>query len=316
MEYGACIMDIRRLEVFCKVVEMGSFTKAAEAVLLSQPTISEHIKTLEDMVGERLVDRLGRQALPTPAGKILYRYAKKMIQIKDEAVQAMAAYRGDLAGALHLGASTIPGTYVLPRLIGLFKQQHPEVQISIHIAGTKEVAEAVAEGHEELGLVGSQWKDRRLSFERIFSDELVLAVPKDHPWTRESPIALERLGQEPFIARHRGSGTRMVTYEILENAGFDPARLKVVAEMGTTEAVRQSIKAGIGVSILSRQAVAEDVAYGTLAVVPIQGVVFRRPFYLVKRKGREASPIGTAFEKHLRTHNHEADFSPEPSRGH
>lgn len=300
-------MDIRRLEVFCKVVELGSFTRAAEAVLLSQPTISEHIKTLEEMVGERLVDRLGREALPTSAGKILYRYAKRIIQIKDEAVQAMAAYRGDLAGALPIGASTIPGTYILPRLIGLFKQRHPEVQISIHIAGTREVAEAVSEGHQELGLVGSQWKDRRLSFERIFSDELVLAVPKDHPWTRESPIAVERLCEEPFIARHRGSGTRMVTYEILENAGFDPLRLRVVAEMSTTEAVRQSIKAGIGVSILSRQAVAEDVAYGTLAVVPIEGVVFRRPFYLVKRRGRETSPVCTAFEEHLRMYNHEAD---------
>lgn len=300
-------MDIRRLEVFCKVVELGSFTRAAEAVLLSQPTISEHIKTLEEMVGERLVDRLGREALPTPAGKILYRYAKKIIQIKDEAVQAMAAYRGALAGALHVGASTIPGTYILPRMIGLFKQRHPEVQVSIDIAGTKEVAEAVSEGHHELGLVGSQWRDRRLSFERIFSDELVLAVPKNHPWTRESSIAVERLCEEPFIARHRGSGTRMVTYEILENAGFDPTRLRVVAEMSTTEAVRQSIKAGIGVSILSRQAVAEDVAYGSLAVVPIEGVVFRRPFFLVKRRGREASPVSTAFEKHLKSYNHESD---------
>ncbi len=300
-------MDIRRLEVFCKVVELGSFTRAAEAVLLSQPTISEHIKTLEDMVGERLVDRLGREALPTPAGKILYRYAKKIIQIKDEAVQAMAAYRGALAGALRVGASTIPGTYILPRVIGLFKQRHPEVQISIHIAGTKEVAEAVAEGHHELGLVGSQWRDRRLSFERIFSDELVLAVPQNHPWTRESSIALERLCEEPFIARHRGSGTRMVTYEILENSGFDPTRLRVVAEMSTTEAVRQSIKAGIGVSILSRQAVAEDVAHGTLAVVSIEGVVFQRPFFLVKRRGRDASPVCTAFEEHLKTYNHQAD---------
>lgn len=298
-------MDIRRLEVFCRVVELGSFTKAAEAVLLSQPTISEHIKTLEDMVGERLLDRLGREVLPTPAGKILYRYAKKMIQIKEEAVQAMAAYRGDLTGALHLGASTIPGTYILPRLIGLFKQRHPEVQISVHIAGTKEVADAVAEGRHELGLVGSMWKDRRLSFERIFSDELVLVVPKDHRWARETSIPLERLAEEPFIARHRGSGTRMVTYDILENAGFDLQRLKVVAEMSTTEAVRQSVKAGIGISILSRQAVAEDVAHGSLAVVPIDGVSFHRPFYLVKRKGREASPISLAFEEHLRTHNHD-----------
>lgn len=303
-------MDIRRLEVFCRVVELGSFSKAAEAVLLSQPTISEHIKTLEEMVGERLVDRLGRETAPTPAGKILYRYAKKIIQIKEEAMQAMAAYRGELAGTVHLGASTIPGTYILPQLIGSFKQRHPAVQISVHIGATKDVAEAVAEGRQELGLVGSQWKDRRLSFERIFADELVLAVPKGHPWTSEKSIPVDRLAEEPFIARHRGSGTRMVTYEILENAGFDPGRLRVVAEMSTTEAVRQSIKAGIGISILSRQAVAEDVAHGSLSLVPIEGVTFHRAFYLVKRRGRELSPVGEALDQHLKAHNHHP--FPEP----
>ncbi|ROR02924.1 selenium metabolism-associated LysR family transcriptional regulator [Desulfosoma caldarium] len=296
-------MDIRRLEVFCRVVELGSFTKAAEAVLLSQPTISEHIKTLEEMVGERLVDRLGREVAPTPAGKILYRYAKKIIQIKEEAVQAMAAYRGDLAGTVHVGASTIPGNYILPRLIGSFKQHHPAVQISVFIGATKEVAEAVADGKQELGLVGSQWKDRRLSFERIFADELVLAVPRNHPWASLPSIPVERLAEEPFIARHRGSGTRMVTYEILEKAGFDTSRLRVVAEMSTTEAVRQSIKAGIGISILSRQAVAEDAAHGSVRLVAIDGVTFHRAFYLVKRRGREPSPVSEALERHLKAHN-------------
>ncbi|MEJ5349228.1 MAG: selenium metabolism-associated LysR family transcriptional regulator [Desulfosoma sp.] len=304
-------MDIRRLEVFCRVVELRSFTKAGEAVLLSQPTISEHIKTLEDMVGERLVDRLGREAVPTPAGKILYRYAKKMIQIKEEALQALAAYRGDLAGTVNLGASTIPGTYILPKLIGIFKSHYPAVQITVHIAGTKEVAEGVAEGRHELGVVGSQWKDRRLSFERIFSDELVLAVPKGHHWASLNSIPVERLAEEPFIARHRGSGTRMVTYEILEHAGFDPGRLRVVAEMSTTEAVRQSIKAGIGVSILSLQAVAEDVAHGSLNLVAIEGLTFHRAFYLAKRRGREASPVAEALEQHLKAHNHQVlDESP------
>ncbi|SMC23729.1 transcriptional regulator, LysR family [Desulfacinum hydrothermale DSM 13146] len=297
-------MDLRRLEVFCKVVELGSFTKAAESVLLSQPTISEHIRTLEELVGEQLVDRLGREVLPTQAGRILYEYARKILALKEEALQALASYRGNLAGTLHLGASTIPGTYVLPRFIGTFKKEHPQVQIRVHIANTANVAEGVLDGRHELGLVGSQWKDRRLHFHQIFSDELVLAVPRDHRWSGRPSVAVEELAQEPFIARHRGSGTRMVAYHYLEKHGLDPRRLKVVAEMGSTEAVRQSIKAGIGVSILSRQAVAEDAAHGLLALVPLQEVVMKRPFFLVKRRGRQPSPLGAAFEAHLKRHNH------------
>ncbi|MBC7358206.1 MAG: LysR family transcriptional regulator [Desulfacinum sp.] len=297
-------MDLRRLEVFCKVVELGSFTKAAESVLLSQPTISEHIRTLEELVGERLVDRLGREVLPTQAGTILYEYARKILALKDEALQALAAYRGDLAGELTVGASTIPGTYILPRLIGTFKEKHREVQIRVHIASTAEVAEGVLDGRHELGLVGSQWKDRRLDFQQIFSDELVLAVPKGHRWSGRREVAVEELADEPFIARHRGSGTRMVAYHYLEQHGLEPRRLRVVAEMGTTEAVRQSIKAGIGVSILSRQAVAEDAAHGLLAIVPLRGLVMERPFFLVKRRGREPSPLCASFEAHLKAHNH------------
>ena len=293
-------MDIHRLEVFCKLVELQSFTKAADAVCLTQPTVSEHIRALEEMVGEKLVDRLGREVLPTPAGEILYQYARKIIQIRDEAIQALQKFRGNLSGHLHIGASTIPGTYILPEYIGSFKASHPSIQITLKISGSAEIVARILDGSMEIGLIGAKWGDRRIVLEEIFSDELLLVVFPGHPWAQSGSIDLSSLAEEAFILRERGSGTRMVMNQALEASGFDPTSLKVVAEMGSTEAVRQGIKARIGVSILSSQAVAEDLERGTLFGVALKGVRLNRPFYLAQRKNRQISPLGTAFLNHLR----------------
>jgi DNA-binding transcriptional LysR family regulator len=293
-------MDIHRLEVFCKVVELQSFTKAADASFLTQPTVSEHIRVLEEMAGERLLDRFGREVMPTPAGKILYRYARQMIQLRNEAIQALDRFKGVLSGHLNIGASTIPGTYVLPVLIGSFKAAYPTIQITLKISSSGQIVEKILDGTLEAGLIGAKWADRRITLEEAFADELVLVVPHEHPWASRNSVALEELASEPFILRERGSGTRIVTFQALESAGFDPARLKPIAEMGSTEAIRQGIKAGIGVSILSSQAVAEDVERKTLVAVPLEGIEIRRPFYLAQRKNRQSSPLCTAFIEHLR----------------
>jgi DNA-binding transcriptional LysR family regulator len=294
-------VDIHRLEVFCKVVEMQSFTKAADAVFLTQPTVSEHIRALEELVEEKLVDRLGREVLPTPAGKILYQYARDIIRLRDEALQAIDRYKGSLSGRLTIGASTIPGTYILPELIGSFKARYPAIQITLHISDSAEVVDGIIDGTLEAGLIGAPWDDRRIILEEVFSDELVLAVHPGHPWAGRRAAALEDLAKEPFILRERGSGTRRVMVQALEAHGFNPARLHVVAEMGSTEAIRQGIKARIGVSILSSHAVAEDIQRGTIAGIELEGVSITRSFYLVQRKNRQSSPLCMAFLKHLRS---------------
>ncbi len=294
-------MDIRRLEVFCKVVELKSFTKAAESLLLAQPTVSEQIRSLEESLGEKLLDRLGREVLPTPAGRLFYQYAQNIIRLSEEAIQSMAQFKGRLSGNLILGASTIPGNYVLPKYIGAFKALHPSIRMTIKIDDTTAITEKVLAGDLEAGLVGSRPNDRRLLSEELFSDELVLAVPPEHRWAKKRRVQLEQLAEEPFILRPRGSGTRMATARILEENGFDLSKLSVVAEMDTTEAVRQAIKVGIGASILSRQAVADDVSHGSLVLVEIDGVRFARPLFIIQRKGRGVSPLCSAFLDYLRT---------------
>lgn len=292
-------MDFRRLEVFCKVVELKSFTRAAEAVLLSQPTVSEHIRLLEESVGEKLLDRLGREIEPTGAGEILYRYARRIIQLRDEARQSIAQYQGRLSGHLNLGASTIPGTYLLPPLLEGFHQQHPEIRLTLQIAGSGLVIDEVLSGSQELGIIGSPGKDSRLSATTLTGDELLLAIPPGHPWSSRTSVRAEELLEQPFIQREPGSGTRQVTEDIMTAEGLSPGHLKVVAEMGSSEAVRQGVKSGIGVAILSSLAIEEDLQRDSLHTVPIEGFHFERPFYLVERRGRQLSPLARAFKTHL-----------------
>jgi len=287
-------MDIHRLEVFCKVVELKSFTKAAEASFLSQPTVSEHIRSLEEILGERLVDRLGREALPSQAGQILYKYAKKIIRLRQETMQAMASYRGTLAGHLALGASTIPGAYVLPQRIGGFKKLHPAIQITLAIGNSRTVADGVLAGDTEFGVVGARWSDPALEWVEILDDELVLAVYPSHPFAKEKAVEPAQLLNEPMIIRERDSGTRRVVTQLLEKH-LDLARLQIVAEMGSTEAVRQGVKSEVGIAILSRRAVAEDIERGSLVAVPLANIRLSRPFYLITRKNRQPSPICSTF---------------------
>lgn len=292
-------MDIHRLEVFCKVIELGSFTKAGEAVFLSQPTVSEHIRYLEESLGVRLFDRLGREIMPTQAGRLLHGYARKMLRLRQEAVAALAGHAGVVSGHLWLGAGTIPGTYLLPELVGRFKESYPAIQVTLKIANSRQVADQVMQGECELGVVGAKWNESGLEWQPLFADELVLVVRPDHPWAAAGMIEPERLAEAAFVDRERDSGTRKAAHEILAAHGIDPARLPVIAEMGSTEAVRQSVKAGIGVAIISRQAVAEDIEHGRLAEVTIRDIQFTRPFYLIRRKNRQLSPVAAIFHQLL-----------------
>lgn len=292
-------MDIRRLEVFCKVVECKGFTRAAEMVFLSQPTVSEHIRTLEEMLNVKLVDRLGREIMPTQAGMILYRYARKIIKLRDEAQEAIQKYTGKLAGKLAIGASSIPGTYILPQILGAFKQQYNDVNLIIRISNSRQIAELVRDGELEAGIVGAMWNDPLLEWEEIFQDDLILAVPAGHRLAGKKEVSFAALKKEPFILREVNSGTRKVMQDRLVDKGYAPEELNVVAEVGSTEAVRQSILAGTGISILSRRAVRQDFEQGVLAAVSLKSVSFQRNFFLIQRKKRQLSPIGTVFIDYL-----------------
>jgi DNA-binding transcriptional LysR family regulator len=288
-------VDLHELQVFCKIMEHKSFSRAGEAMSLSQPTVSGHIKALEDELGLRLFDRAGKHVTPTQAGDLLFGYARRILALRGEAEQALAEFKGGLKGSLCIGGSSVPGSYVLPPLIAQFKQECPGVKIHLRIGDSREACRAVAEGHCDLAAVGARFDDARLHFEPLVEDEMVLVVPRAHAWARRRAVRPRDLPGQPFIVREVGSGSRQFAEQTLAARDMDPRDLTVVAEMGSNEAVRQAVKAGYGVAIISRRSVEDDLKSGTVAAVRIEGVRLVRQFYLASHKTRTQSPACRAF---------------------
>ncbi len=288
-------MDLKQLEIFAKIVDLKSFSKAAEAVYLTQPTVSGHIQSLEEELGQKLLDRLGREVVPTKAGKVLYDYAKKMVFLRDEARQALDQLTGRMRGEVVVGGSTIPGEYLLPATIGRFRGKYPEVTVVLKIGDTSEIINKVLEGECEIGVVGSKVDDNRLEYSEFVKDELSLISSSAYPIPDKGSVSARELVPMPFVMRERGSGSRMTIEKRLLEMGVDPSEINIVAEMGSTEAVKQAVKAGLGVSIVSSMAVKEDLRHKTLKVIPFKGKRFLRSFYIVTHRGRTMSPIGKEF---------------------
>ncbi len=288
-------MDLWQLHIFCKVVELKSFSKAGETIHLSQPTVSSHIKDLEDHLGCRLIDRMSKEALPTKAGELLYRYAKRLLALRNETETAMAEFKGKIKGTLVIGGSTIPGGYLLPQIVGAFTQQFPDIFISLVIGDTQKIINDTLEGMIEFGVVGARSGSKKISQEKLLDDEMLVIVPKHHPWSDKKSISVKMLLDEAFIIRESGSGTLKSIAASLSSVGHSIDDLKVVAEMGSTESVRQAIKHGAGISILSTLAVAEEVKAGALSALAVDGLNLTRRFYLTWHKSRSLSPLSEAF---------------------
>jgi DNA-binding transcriptional LysR family regulator len=295
------MMDLWQLNVFCKVIEHKSFSKAGNAVYLSQPTVSSHIKDLEETTGCKLIDRLPKEALPTRAGELLYEYAKKLLSLREEAETALAEFQGTIKGRLTIGGSTIPGVYILPRIVGMYIKQYPNVTISLVQGDTGSTIDKIESGELELGVVGALSEDGGLEQELLFEDEMRLIVPASHKWAKRGEVSLGDLQKEPFIIRESGSGTLKSIQRSFEQKDHSIRDLKVVSEMGSTEAVLQAIKAAAGVSIMSALAVKEDVQNDRLRALKIRGVDLNQRFYVTRLKRRSPSPLCKSFFEFIKS---------------
>jgi DNA-binding transcriptional LysR family regulator len=288
-------MDLHHIEIFCSIVKYRSFSRAAEALLLTQPTVSGHMKNLEAELGVKLLDRLGKRALPTEAGEILYRHGTRLLEERERAKQEIEKLTGRISGVLTIGGSTIPGAYLLPPLIGSFKKKNPGISIQLSIDDTSKITEAVMSGSISIGVVGARLSEPQLEVHPFQTDELVIAVPYRHRWARKRTISPGELRDEPFILREQGSGTRKIMEDRLEHAGLSIADLNIEAIVGSSDAVRQAVKAGLGISILSSRALKDDIEAGRLAAVRISGIRMERQFYIILLRGRSRSPLCRAF---------------------
>jgi DNA-binding transcriptional LysR family regulator len=292
-------MDLRQLEIFVKVAELKSFSKAAQALRLTQPTVSEHIRTLEQELGVRLLDRLGRGAEATRAGQLLLSHATRMLQLQRETLQAMDSFQGRLAGDLHVAASTIPGEYVLPSLIGRFKEKFPDIVISLLIGDSRAVIDWVIDGRAEVAVVGAKLPHRGIEYRELMPDELVVVVPVAHPWHGKKEIGLADLRAEAMLLREQGSGTRAAFESALAQAGQDLSAFRIVGEMGSTQAIKQAVKAGVGVSVISRRAVDEECRSGLVWCLKIRDLKITRAFHIATHRDRSRSPLAEAFRSFL-----------------
>ena len=298
--YSEVTVDLRLLEVFCCVYDERSFSKAAKKLGLTQPTISGHIKSLESSLGTTLFDRLGRHIGVTSAGELLYRHGLQVVHLKRTTEEAMTRFLNRLEGDLHLGASSIPGEYLLPPAIGRFRNLYPQVRVSLEIHDTQEIIRRVKRGRVELGFVGARASHPVLEFQRFAEDELTLVTPQCLPWSAVGDeVQLAELKRLPLLVRERGSGSRMVLEARLYELGADLESFNIVAELGSTTAIVEAIRSRLGASILSNLSVHHEVESGQMRRLRILGTgPLVRSFYTVRNTQRIASPLAEVFLEH------------------
>lgn len=277
-------MDIHHLRVFASVFEAKSFSKASKKLRLTQPTVSTHIKALEEEYNCTLFDRLGRTIMPTKEAEVLYQYAVEIIEKADTIREALGRFKHKITGKLIIGASTIPGTYVLPLIMTTFQKKYPSVSFQILIADSKKIVESLSKHELLMGVVGAQLGNDKIHYMPFLDDELI--VVSSPSLMKGNKIALKELVRFPMILREEGSGTRMMTEQILSGKGITHRSISVAGIFGSTDAVKQAVKAGLGVSILSRLSVSDELKYKTLKEIKITDVSMKRKFYIITHKKR------------------------------
>jgi DNA-binding transcriptional LysR family regulator len=295
-------LDLYKLEIFYWVAELKSFSQAAELLSVRQPTISAHVQELEKLVGGKLLYRIRGRVSLTPLGELLVERAKNLLTFKRETVAAVEQFHGTLSGELWVGGSNVPGEYLLPQRLGAFIKKYPAIKPILRIGDSAGIVDDVLDGKVELGFVGFKGDNTRLAFEKIWDDEMILAVPKDHPWSQRKSVQLTDLKAEKFIVRERGSGTLDSLRHLLAKSTESLEELlNISMQLGSTEAIKSALLSGFGISILSRISISHEIAEGSLVEVPIRGLRMERGIYQVHHSRRPLHPIAQAFRTFLKT---------------
>lgn len=289
-------MNLSQLRAFVEVAGHGSFSAAAQKLSLSQPAVTMQVQSLEKELDATLFERGYRKVELTPHGDALLPYAREVLDDLDRARMAIEQLSDTVTGRLLVAASTTPGQYVLPRTLGPFLHEYPEVGINLDVRDTSEVVEAVEEGEADFGMTGARVRGAKVDYEQLAEDELVLVAPPDHELAEEKGLTLAAVAEESFILRERGSGTRMVMEEAFEAGGVDPRELVVVTELGTSEAIVTAVEGGLGLGVVSRWMADKALKLGTVVELDVSHFPIERPFYLVLPKGPMSEAAETFVE--------------------
>lgn len=286
-------MELRQLEAFSRVVEAGSFSRAAELLHVSQPTVSAHVTALERELGLTLIARTTREAGPTEAGRLLFKYARQMLALRQEAKEELYRFATELSGTVTVAASTIPGRYFLPRVLTAFQKRYPDVKFDLRMTDSAGAVEQVTAREAELGFCGTFPGGKCIA--REFAGDNMVMVAPDMPRYRayrHEGVSLRRIASEPFVVREEGSGTRRETELFLRAMGVDPAGIRIAAQASSNEEVERLVEEGVGIAVLSRSAAEER---GKLLVIELPAVRIRRKLYILRRKNSVLSPSAQVF---------------------
>lgn len=276
-------MADRRLHVFFSVARLLSFTKAAEALHMTQPAVTFQVRQLEEYFNTRLFDRTHNKISLTEAGERVYVHAEKIFDIYADLENSVRELTGEISGVLILGASTTVAEYMLPVLLGDFKAKYPDVNIRLKVSNTEGIVSMVENNIIDLGVVEAPVANKNLAVEVCRMDRLVAITPPGHELTGRGKVTVQAILDYPFICREEGSGTREVIEEYLHEAGVDTSQLNVIMELGSLEAIKGAVEAGIGVSIVSAATLAKEIKLNSLAVLELE-MPLERPFSFVHQK--------------------------------
>lgn len=308
MDRKQLTIDFRHLESFCRVADLKSFSKAADDLFITQPTVSGHILALEESLSLRLFDRMGRETRLTRAGQVFFRHATKILTFRKDMMNALSEFSQGIKGELSLGASTIPGEYLLPKLVSGFRKEHPNFTLSVKIADTKEIVQHILQGSVELGMTGAKLNHPSLHYEKYEEDEIIIVGPSNHPLSKKRRVTFDDLSQESWIIREQGSGTQMAVEKAMRKKGKTLRELNVVMEMGSTSSLKEAVKAQLGLAFISKKAVEEELNQGLL--LPIDTAEMEpivRQMYLLFHRGRTLSPVAKEFLQFLKGNKEEAN---------
>jgi DNA-binding transcriptional LysR family regulator len=292
-------MDMHHLRIFLSVFRNRSFSKAARELYLTQPTVSDHIKALEEELECALFDRSGRKIMPTGEAEILYNHAIEIIEKADNIRHALGRFKKEVAGELVIGASSIPGAYLLPGLVATFRKKYPYISFQILVSDSKSVVEKIVKHELLAGLVGSKLNASRISYTPFLEDELiVVAAPSLVKTTR---IRLKDLSNYPMVMREEGSGTRREAEKILGERGFSLESAPQAGVFGSPDAIKEAVKAGLGVAVVSKLSVAEELRHRTLKEIKLFDVRMKRNFYIATHRKRLLPQLYQLFLEHIQS---------------
>ena len=279
-------MTLQQLESLVLLTAEGTFSRAAKKMGLSQPSLTKHIQNMEEILDAPIVVRRRSGVTLTPEGKILCDYARKILKSRDEAADRMVRLYENEGGDITIAASSLPATYILPHVLVQFRQAYPKIMVYVRNANSQEVIETIEGSEREIGFVGKKPSHGKLESLPVWTDLMVLAVPADHPWAGRTGVTLAELMAEPYIAREKGSGTRAMLDQYLreKSPAADLSQFNVVAELGSSEAVKEAILSGLGVSMISAHSIRRETKLGLIRTVPVEDWKVERQLYLIHRR--------------------------------